>query len=503
MPRREAYEYDEAPASAILRPLDPTEHNMERLNRVGFGAGVVYQTARVRGRLDRARLEAAVGGLTRHGVVRARVVRGPDGLLGFAEVADCRLEIQEVEVDDPARAWQRHVEMDMNAGPVATHRGSAFRVFVLGNGEEHAITLAAPHHVWDGVSSVALMRELLEQIARPRVLPPISLREVESPFVAHASPQLRASLRAIEREVVSWAAADPFQDPRRAALRADLEELEANLLATGDDRELPRELLEVQRLLVEVERARRVSQSIAPDGDPGLPPARAGNVSTGLVTDVIGADVMTPLAAAARRRGLTVHGAFGAAMLFAHAARHWALTGVPDGPQLFALASPVNLRKQFHPQLADDDVRMAVDVSLTSLEVGPADDLWEVAARIGAAVTRDVERRRALGSWFRTERRPADLPLAGVPIPLLSNVGRVAVATRFGDLELVELHACMATHSMFQIAMLIQTLGAAANLSYYHELPTISRESIVRLASTVRATLERAAAGANPVAGPA
>lgn len=57
---REPYEYDQVPAAEVLRPLDPTEHDMERLNRVGGGAGLVYQTARVRGRIARAELEAAV-----------------------------------------------------------------------------------------------------------------------------------------------------------------------------------------------------------------------------------------------------------------------------------------------------------------------------------------------------------------------------------------------------------------------------------------------------------
>lgn len=496
---RQPYQYDEVPANQILRPLDPTEHNMERLNRMGSGAGVVYQTARVRGRLDRAALQAAVARLTRHGALRARVVRGPDGLLAFAAVPDVRLEIRWIH--EPARAWPRHVEADMNAGPVASQRGPAFRVFVLGKGDEHAITLAAPHHVWDGVSSVALMRELLEQIARPRPLPPLELRAVDSPFVANAPAEQRARLRELEREVVAWAAADPFREERREALSAALEELELELLAIGDDRSRPGELLDLQRLLGEVERARRSSQTIAADADPGPPPGRARRVGTGLITDVIGPEVMTPLAMEARKRGLTLHGALGGAMLFAHTARHWGLTGLPDGQQRFPICSPVNLRRQFHPPLAEDDVRMAVDVALTVVPVGPADAFWQVAARFGAAVTREVERRRSLGSWFRTEPRSMELPLAGVPIPLLSNLGRVIAAPEPGGLELVELHACMSTHSMFQIAMLVQTLGEAANVCYYHELPTVSRDSMSRLVRTVRRTLERAAAGADPIAG--
>jgi hypothetical protein len=496
---REPYEYDQVPASEILRPLDPTEHNMERLNRMGHGAGVVYQTARVRGSLARGALEAAVGALTRHPALRVRVVRGPDGVLGFAAVA-ARPEIHWIEVPDPERAWLEHVEADMNAGPVASHRGSAFRAFVFTAGSEHAITLVAPHHLWDGVSSVALMRELLEQIDGPRALPPVELRATASPFLAPCSEGQQARLRDLTNEVTAWTEAAPSdRSERRGKLCAALEALEADLLASADGDALPAVLLDVQRLVAQVERWHPDTQHITADVDPGPPPERARRVGTGLVVDLLDADVVSRLAASARERGLTMHGVFGGAALFAHARRHWSRSGVTTGPQMFPIASPVNLRGQFRPPLAEDDIRMAVDVALASVPLAPGDAFWEVAARFGAAVTGEVGRRRALGSWFRTERRSMDLPLAGVPIPLISNIGRVAAGTRYGALELLALHACMSTHSMFQIAMLVQTFRDAAHLCYYHELPTISRESARRVALTVREVLERVAAGQSPV----
>jgi hypothetical protein len=504
VPDREPYEYDQVPATEILRPLDPTEHNMERLNRIGQGAGVVYQTARVRGPLDRAVVEAALSALTRHPALRMRVVRGPEGVLGFAAVPDCHLELRWIQVDDVARAWPLHVEADMNAGPVASHRGSAFRAFVFTSGGEHAITLVAPHHVWDGLSAVALMRELLEQIARPRALPPVALRAVDSPFVAPCSARQRARLGDLTLEVAAWADSPPSaRHDRRGPLCAALEQLEADLLAGGDGHALPAALLDVQRLLAQVERWHPDGQYIVANEDPGPPPERAGRVRTGLLVDVIGADVVKPLAAAARQRGVTMHGVFGGAALFGHVARHWGLTGPPDGPRLFPIASPVNLRKQFNPPLADGDVRMAVDVALTVIPVEPADRFWDVAARFSAAVTREVRLRRSLGSWFRTEPRSSELPLPGVPIPLVSNVGRVAAPISYGDLQLLDLHACMSTHNMFQIVMVVQTLGDTADICHYHELPTVSRQSMRGLADTVRAVLKSVAAGQAPMAGDA
>lgn len=495
MREREPYQYEEVPAAAILRPLDPTEHNMERLNRIGRGTGLVYLTARVRGPLDRAAFETAVAALTRHAGVRARVVRGPDGLLAFADAAGGP-PISWFEVPDPAQAWPRHVEADMNAGPVPTHRGSAFRVFVFTAGDEHAITLAAPHHIWDGISAVALMRELLQQVAQPRALPSLPLRTVESPFLAPCSAQQGERLRQLEREVSAWAPS--ARDGRDVQLTAALEALEAELLAAADGRVLPAALLDIERLLAQVQRAHPDCQSIAAETHPGPPSERVRRVRTGLLVEVIGADTMTRLGAASRARGVTMHGVLGGALLLAHVARHRALTGPPDGEQLFPIASPVNLRQQFHPPLADDDVRMAVDVAMAVVPIGPGDSFWDVAARFGASVTRTVGRHRTLASWFRTERRSMELPLPGVPVPLISNVGRVAIEPRHGELELLELHACMSTHNMFQIGLLVQTLGGAANVCYYHELPTVSRESMRALARRVRTVLERVAAGDTP-----
>jgi hypothetical protein len=498
---REPYQYDEVPAAEILRPLDPTEHNMERLNRIGRGTGIVYQTARVRGPLDRARVEAALGALTRHPALRMRVARGPDGALGFAAAGAGRPQLSWIDVPDAAQAWPRHVEEDMNAGPVASHRGSAFRVFVFSAGDEHALTLTAPHHLLDGVSAVALMRELLEQITEPRALPPVPLRAVESPFVAPCPAPQRARLHDLTREVTSWAETEPqARSAGRGALLTALETLEEELLAGAGSDPLPAALLDVQRLLAQVQRWYPDSQHIVANEDPGLPPERAHRVRTGLFVDVIGAEVVQRLVAAGRQRGVTMHGVFGGALLLAHVARHWALTGAPAGPQPFPIASPVDLRRQFRPPLADDDIRMAVDVALAVVPVGPADRFWEVAARFSAAVTREVQRLRALGSWFRTERRSPEQPLAGVPIPLVSNIGRVAIAARHGQLELLALHAAMSTHSMFQIVVAVQTLGDVANLCYYHELPTVSRASMRRLVDTVHGLLERVAAGQDPAA---
>lgn len=492
MRAREPYRYDEVAAAEVLRPLDPTEHNMERLNRIGCGAGIVYQTAVVRGALPRAAVEGAVRSLTRHAALGARVVLAPDGALGFVEDAAAVPEI--LWVDDAARAWPRVVEDDMNAGPVESHRGSPFRVFVVGAGDEHAVTLTAQHHLFDGVSSVALMGELLEQIVRPAARPRRALRTVASSFEAPAPLEHLARLEVLGRDVAAWAAAGVGGDDRRETLLGSLEELEGELLSMGDDRAWPRALLDVQRLLVQLDRSGRDLQTITADADPGPAPGRALRVSTGLITDVIGPEIVAPLVAEARRRGLRMHGVLGAAVLFAHAARQWARHGVPDERQHFCIASPVNLRRQFHPPLEDDDVRMAVEPVLTRVAMGPADGLWDVAARFGAAVTRDVERRRALGSWFRTERA-MDLPLGGVPIPLVSNVGRVALPADLGGLELVALHAVNSTHGMFQMGMVMQTLGETFHVSAYHELPTVSRESMARLVGTVRRTLERASAG--------
>lgn len=497
---REPYEYDVVPEAGIVRELDPTEHNMERLNRNGRGAGIVYQTARVRGPLRRAAVEAAVEALTRHAALRMRVVRRPDGALCFAEVENGRPEVEWVEVDDPEREWPPYVEADMNAGSVPSHRGSGFRVFVLTAREEHAIVIAAPHHLWDALSSIALMNELLETIAQPRALPPVALRAVESSFVAPSSAEHEAMLGRLAQEVAAYARLEPDERyEHRDRLHASLEEIEDALLAGGDDDVWAAALLVVQRLRAQVQRWRPDNQNVVAEEDAGPPPERTERVRSGFFVDVLAPDVITRSAVAARQRGITMHGVFGAAMLFAHAARHWELIGIPDGSQAFPIASAVSLRRQFQPPLADDDVRMAVDMIITITSVHPADGFWDVAARFGGGVTREVQRRRALGSWFRAERHPMELPLPGLPIPLVSNVGRVSAATHRGDLELCALHGMMATHNVFPIAMLVQTFRDAAHIAYYHELPTVSGSSMRRVLATVRGILERLAIGETPI----
>jgi hypothetical protein len=113
-------------------------------------------------------------------------------------------------------------------------------------------------------------------------------------------------------------------------------------------------------------------------------------------------------------------------------------------------------------------------------------------------VARDVQRRRTLGSWFRTVPKSEDVPLGGVPIPLLSNLGRAQIESRYGNLEVCELRAAVSTHSMWQIFMLFVTLRDTAFVTYYFEQPTVSRASMEDFARTVHETCDRVAAGTNP-----
>jgi hypothetical protein len=344
-----------------------------------------------------------------------------------------------------------------------------------------------------------LMNELLEEIAEPRARPPVALRAVESCFVAPSSEH-EAALGRLAQEIATYARGKPVtRYEHRDRLHASLEEIEDALLAGRHGKLWPAALLDMQRLRAQVHRWRPDLQTVVAEQDPGPPPERASRVRSGLLADVIGADIIGRCSVAARARGITMHGVFGAAMLFAHAARHWQLLAIPAEAQAFAIGSPVSLRRQFEPPLADDDVRMAVDMIVTFTSVHPADEFWDVAARFGGDVTREVQRGRALGSWFRTERHPMEVPLPGVPIPLVSNVGRVSAATQVGDLELCALHGTMATHNLFPIAMLVQTFRDAAHIAYYHELPTVSEASMLRLRGTVRGLLERLAGGETPI----
>lgn len=405
----------------VLRPLDSTEWNMERLNRVSNGAGCVYQIVRGRGPLTEASLHAAVDAVTRrHPMLGARIVRARDeGDAPLLYVRGGAPQVAFVNVDDLDEHYLEIVEADMNAGPSPCWRASPFRFACLVDAmrpERWALVLAGPHAHCDGISLAWLAHELLEAIATNAVGDPLPLRSIEIDPLP-------------EREVETAEPAPP--------------------------------------------------RFVAPEANVPAEPGRRALVRTGIIQDRLTPEATRALVQAVKRNGLTVHGAIGAAAHLALAARHAAVTGEsPYG--LYRAGSPVSMRPHVDPPLTDADIRMAVDVAFTDTVVSADEGFWSLARRFGSAVREQIDTRDILRSWNRTMKKDRELGSTGVPIPLISNVGNSALQPRYGPLVVEHVAGAMATHGMFQIDMLFTTFDSRLGGCFYFEMPTVSRASMTR-----------------------
>ena len=395
---------------------------MERLNRVSNGAGCVYQIARGRGPLTEAGLRTAVEAMTRrHPMLGARIVREHDE-------DDARLlyvrggtpHVAFVDVADLDDRYLEIVEADMNAGPSPCWRTSPFRFACLADAaqpERWVLVLAGPHAHCDGISLAWLAHELLEAIATNQAGEPLPLRSIEIDPLA-------------EREVEAAESTPP--------------------------------------------------RLVAPEADVPAEPDRRRLVQTGLLQDRLTSGATRALVHAVKSNGLTAHGAIGAAVHIALAARHAAVTGEsPYG--VYRAGSPVSMRPHVDPPLTDADIRMAVDVALTDTAVDSDDGFWSLARRFGSAVHEQIDTRDILRSWNRTTMRDREVGSTGVPIPLISNVGRSALQPTYGPLAIEDVAGAMATHGMFQIDMLFTTFDGRLGGCFYFETPTVSRASMTRL----------------------
>jgi hypothetical protein len=504
--------YEEA-TSPVLRALDPTEHNMERLNARARGSGRTYYTLLVEGPLSRVSLSRALDALVRrHPLMRVRIVRDEHNALFYAPTRGDRddgtasVPLSYTVAD--LSAWPGLVDGDMNAGSIASESGPLFAFAVIeppgladGASGRRVMVMVAHHGTSDAVSSIALLHELLEQLARPHTPASLDDRPLRDPFCLDLPvPELAE----IESKVRS--ALDDGVARRREELeahRARLEQLEQRLLAEMDSEgRFPGALKTVHHWLSTLGAALLPAGGIVPEVDVGTGIDRYERTRTALSHRALGAEATRALGRAAKDHGLTLHGVFAAAVLMALAAERVAEAHVPKAERL-ALASAVNLRKQLLPPLLPCDLRMAVDILVSRIPVEAGARFWDLARRAGEDVTHAVGSRRALSSYFRTVPRGFGETPPGIAVPLLSNLGRADLASQYGRLKVLELSGAMTTHGSFQLAMLFLTFDERLSMSFYCETPTVSREALGRLASRVVDTLTSVAGGDDPIWQPA
>lgn len=494
----------------VLRALDPTEHNMERLNAKARGSGRTYYTLVIEGPLLRASLEQALDVLaSRHPLLRVRIVRGGDGALHYAPTqgdrADgtARVPLRYTVAEDPS-VWPELVEADMNAGAIGSDRGPLFAFSVIeppgladGASGRRVVVLVAHHSTSDGLSSVALLHELFEQLAHPHVPPRLEDRPLADPFCLERPVGELARLETRVRTALDGENASRHD---LEALAAELEALERRLLAQADgEGRFPVALKSVHGWLSSLAAKLLPARGIVPEVEVAAGEGRYAHARSALSYRTLDREPTEALRRLAKQRTLTLHGVFAAAVLFALAAERASGRAVlASEADRLALASAVNLRKQFVPPLSTHDLRMAVDVLVSRIAVAAGDRFWDIARRVGDDVTRAVASGRALSSYFRTVPRSFDATPPGIAIPLLSNLGKAELQTHYGPLKVLELSIAMTTHGSFQLAMLFVTFDERLSATFYSETPTISRTTLERVAERVLDVLTRVAAGDDP-----
>ena len=500
----------------VLRGLDATEHNMERLNAKARGSSRTYNSVVLDGPLARASLERALDALaSRHPMLRVRIVQNPNGTLGYAPTRGGRddgtahVPVSYTAVDDLS-TWPELLEADMNAGAIRSGSGPLFAFGIIeprglddGASGRRVLVMVGHHAVCDAISCFALLDELLAQLAHPHPLQRLEDQPPGDPFcLDRAVPKLAE----LEAEAAS-ALADPSPQRRQRleALLGRLERLERHLLTLGDGAgRFPSALKGVHGWLSSVAAELLPAASIVPETavEPGV--TRYEHVRTAFQRLTLGVEPTQALKRAAKQHAMTQHGVFLAAALLALATeqneRALGLEPPRSPPERFAIASAVSLRQHLVPPLSPDDLRMAVDVVVSRIVVEPGARFWELARGAGDDVTQAVAKGRPVSSYFRAKPRDfGDTPL-GIPVPLLSNLGRVGLRTQYGPLRVLELNGAMTTHGSFQLVMLCLTFDERLSLSFYCETPTVSREALERFAARVLEILTRVANGEEPSA---
>lgn len=210
------------------------------------------------------------------------------------------------------------------------------------------------------------------------------------------------------------------------------------------------------------------------------------------------------LARAARENGTTVHGLLGAAMLRAAFA-------AGDGRPVLGFGSPVNLRRRLSPPVGDD-VGLFITMVASLHRLDPMPDFWDLARDVrdqlqGMVANGDVfaaipVQARALARvapWLgrgvagarRFVRLMRAIWLDGVGI---SNLGRLTIASRYGDIAVEAVGFCAAPTIFGDLVAFAATLDGRLCLHWAGVTPHMSAEALDAIVDDMMASLHGIAA---------
>jgi hypothetical protein len=429
------------------RPLGAVEQALWRLDRA---APINFTTvASVRGPLRASTLRAALATLqARHPALRTAIVSELDG--AWFRATEEPLDLRMVEAAGRDDAWVREAEQEL-VDPFQVARGPLARCIWLRQAPEHHTLLLTLHHViGDGMSGIYIMRDLISAAG--------SGVTAGLPLLA-ASVPIEGRFPARVRGVGGWW--------RRAG-----------------------------RVLSEGWRASRGGRPATVRYDQQVPPhtlrARA-------IHEHFDAAFVERLGARVRREDTTIHGALAAAMI---------LGVLKDGGHAcarVAFGSPVNLRGELVPQAGEElgcfaslvryDARVDAGAGTWELARALRADL-EAARRDGAALMNlsilpwtvnlfggeKASPQALIAKWQET------VPMTGV----LTNLGRLPIATEFGTLTITGMHFLTAPCALGDFVSTATSLHGELVWNFVCPRPSLGEAHARALVADIVARLRKA-----------
>ena len=355
----------------------------------------VLAVAQVRGRLDPARLSAALDLVQRrHPLLRVCVQ--VDGGVPSYFYSDAPIPLAVIERRDGTH-WHEVVTDERNR-PFRWDRAPLLRLTVLYGADESELIFTMHHLISDGASSTYILRDLLLALS-------------------------------------GQAAASAFAPlPERPALEALMPSSERGL--SGLTRST--RFLAEQAWTFFARRPRLLS------AQQSVPPAeRRSAVSH----QQLSRDETTALLAACRSHGVTLHGALCAALLLAVGAEVRAESPAPD--HLLGCCTPVNLRRVLRPEIGED-IGLYVGPIVTFHRLTARTELFALAAeltkQIHAARTNGVPalalatQSRLLPSRVSPQQAARHLYNRLFGTVSVTNMGVLDIPLEYGDLHLTAVH---------------------------------------------------------------
>lgn len=433
------------------RALGAVERALWLLDRA---APINFTTvASVHGPLRASALRAALDALrARHPYLQTAIVSEVGG--PWFRAIEEPLALRVVEAAGRDDAWIREAEREL-VEPIQAERGPLARcIWVREAPERHTLLLTLHHVIGDGMSGVYLMRDLISAAGTGTTEGPRSL-PVSGPIESRFPARVRGFGG-------SWRRAGRVLSEGWIALRRE------GPATVRYDRQVPPHALRARAIHARFDAA-----------------------------------FMERLGARARSEGTTIHGALAAAMI---------LGVLKDGARTrarVAFGSPVNLRRDLEPEVGEE---LGCFVSLVRYDaqvdasVESSARTWELARSLRA----DLEAARTKGAaLMNLSILPFTVNLFGgekvspqaliakwqetVPMTgVLTNLGRLPIATVFGALTIASMHFLTAPCALGDFVSTATTLHGELIWNFVCPLPSLSEEHARAVTADIVARLRRA-----------